>query len=572
MRVPPGVRFPASIGLLLTAACSDHPSRPVPMAPSFDEGEFPRLSGSVLGPLGNVCNSLPESSALRVRVIDPANFAFAGGVDLTCPENGYAFDLVPGGYLLRVELPSDPLALGDLPWRTIGADPVFLEGENVGQDITVAPGAPLGGRVTFEGQPVPGVGLNLSYENAQGFGAALGSSADDGTWSEFFGRPMLLQRGVRLQAVVGCGNPLGQFFLGTRVVQAPPDGAFLFPTERQAIDCDLETAPAVAFSHARSRLVVTPMPGDIGGLSGELAAQFGAGWGVQLLAVGESPQHGSITFSQLFRGGLVVGIAPDVVLTGVDFGGYGDCGGSCRDFGLDARLSASATRPAETKTVTWRYSDAGSPDAVGLQVVQRSYDGGPGSAYVIFKLTFTNTSGAPLSFYPGVLMDWDVGNADFDAFDDVGYTERGGRLMYMTDGPEGPGRFNGTLVFGAPPAGNAVLTDFGQTPAELVQLVTGGVTIPSAEDPADHRYLHTVGPVSLAPQRKASIWIAVVSGENREEFFTNVDRAAADVGRSHAGPSDGDQAGQRTVTTTARVGRGVTTSADPRCKRGCGGE
>jgi hypothetical protein len=567
----PVLRFPFAGLLLVLTACSERPTRPLTTAPSFDEGSLPTLSGSVLGPSGSICNSLPEFAPLLVRVIDPVNFAFAGAADLTCPENGYAFGLAPGSYFLRVELPDDATAIDDFPWRTISADPVFIETENLFQDITITPGTPLGGRATFDGAPVEGVGLSLTYENALGFGATAGSSGADGAWAEFFGRtPMLLQDGVRLVAVVGCGNPFGQFFLGTRAAQGPPDGGFLFPTERNAIDCALETAPTAAFSHHRTRLVVTPMPGDIGGLSGELFGRFGSGWGVQLLGVGESPEHGSLTFSQLFRGGLVVGLRPDVLLTGVDFGGYGDCGGACRDFGLDARLSASATRPTEKKTVIWRYSDGGSPDAVGLDVVQRSYDGAPGFAYVLFKLTFTNAAATPLTFYPGVFMDWDVGNADFDAFDDVGFTERGGRLMYMTDGPGGPGTFDGTLVLGAPVAGNAVLTEFGQTPAELLQLVTGDVTIPIAEDPTDHRYLHTVGPIALAPHRKATIWVAVVSGSSREEFFANVDAAAADVARRRAGPPDSEPADQGTVRRATLEGRSVLPSADPRCKRGCG--
>jgi hypothetical protein len=379
----------------------------------------------------------------------------------------------------------------------------------------------------------------------------------------------VLQTGVRIEAQIGCGAPFGQFFLATHVARASPGGGFLFPTERDALDCALETAPAVAFSHQRTPLVVTPMPGDIGGLSGELFEQFGSGWGVQLLGPGEAPRHGSLTFSQLFLGGLVVGVRSKGLLTGFNFGGYGDCGASCRDFGLDARLSPSAKRPSEKKTVTWRYSDGSSPDAAGLEVVQRSYDGSDGAAYVLFRYGFTNALSAPLTFYPGVFMDWDVGNADFDAFDDVGFTSRGGRLMYMTDGPGGPGTFDGTLVFGAPVAGNAILTDFGQSSAELFQLARGDVTIPSSAEPTDHRYLHTVGPITLAPHRKAAIWVAVVSGHDAGEFFANADAATADVRRRQAGRPDAeDRAGG--AGTAVRPDRAHVRSANPLCKRGCG--
>jgi hypothetical protein len=296
---------------------------------------------------------------------------------------------------------------------------------------------------------------------------------------------------------------------------------------------------------------------------------------VQLLAAGEAPHHGSLTFSQLFVGGLVVGVRSKGLLTGFGFGGYGDCGASCRDFGLDARLSASATRPSEKKTVTWRYSDAASPDAAGLEVVQRSYDGTGGAAYVLFHYGFTNASPAALTFYPGVFMDWDVGNADFDAFDDVGFTSRGGRLMYMTDGPGGPGTFDGTLVFGAPVAGNAILTDFGQSSAELFQLATGRVTIPSSTEPTDHRYLHTVGPITLARHKMADIWVAVIGGHSAGEFFANADAATADVRRRQAGRPDSEDHGGGAATAVradrdpARMDRGAGGSADPQCKRAC---
>jgi hypothetical protein len=562
-----------TVGILLLGlvpACSDQTTRPEPLGPSLDEAPFHTLSGSVLGPESSICNSLPESSVLQVRVFDPASSFFTGGLDLTCPENSYAFGLEAGTYLLRVQLPADPSAIRDFPWRSITADPVVVSDADVTRDLTVTAGAPLGGHATFEGHPVEGVGLALTYDNAPFFGAATGASGADGGWSDFFGRsPMLLQGGVRLRSQVGCGNPFGQFFLATQVAQAPPAEGFLFPTERDAIDCALQTAPTAAFSHHRSDLVVTPMPGDIGGLSGELFDQFGSGWGVQLLGPGETPQHGSITFSQLFQGGLIVGIRPDVLLTGFGFGGYGDCGAACRDFGLDASLSASATRLSEKKQVTWRYSDAPSADAAGLGVVQRSYDGASGAAYVLFQFTFTNTSATPLAVYPGVFMDWDVGNADFDAFDDVGFTDRGGRLMYMTDAPGGPGTFDGTLVFGAPVAGNAVLTEFGQSATMLAALAAGDLTIPSSDEPTDHRYIHTVGPITLAPHRRAGIWVAVVSGRNAGEFFANVDVATADVARRQAGPPDVDE-DHGGGAVSVRAARTSVASANPRCKRGCG--
>jgi hypothetical protein len=221
------------------------------------------------------------------------------------------------------------------------------------------------------------------------------------------------------------------------------------------------------------------MAGDIGGLSPERFDQFGAGWGVQFLSPGDRPQHASSTFSELFLGGLIVGVRPDRVLTGISLNGYADCGPSCRDFGLDGKMSF-ASSPQFGKKVNWRYSDAPSPEGVGLRVLQKSYDGIPPASYVLFRFTFTNSRSVPVTFYAGVFMDWDVGQVDGDAFDDVGRTDRGGRLMYMTNF-DGSGPLDGTLVFGAPVTGNAVLTEFRQSTATLVAATAGDFTIPTDE-------------------------------------------------------------------------------------------
>ena len=57
--------------LALTSACTDQATRDPPLGPAFDETGFHTVFGSVLGPAGNICNSLPESSLLLVRVLDP---------------------------------------------------------------------------------------------------------------------------------------------------------------------------------------------------------------------------------------------------------------------------------------------------------------------------------------------------------------------------------------------------------------------------------------------------------------------------------------------------------------------
>src|SRR6266498_2659295 len=132
-----------AIAVLLPAlflACTDQRTQTEPLAPSLDETTFHAVSGSVLGTGGNICDSLPESSPLLVRALDPAGFSFAGAVDLVCPDNAYDFVLQPGVYRLRVELPADSSALGGLPWRTITTDPVIVDAMDVTRDVVVARG------------------------------------------------------------------------------------------------------------------------------------------------------------------------------------------------------------------------------------------------------------------------------------------------------------------------------------------------------------------------------------------------------------------------------------------------
>jgi hypothetical protein len=363
----------------IPAACNDQPTSPR-SSPAFQLAATNTISGAVLGPdATSICNFIPEGSLVVVRAIDPVAGVFAGRADLLCPEeNRFAIGLEAGMYLLRVTLPEDP-AIGSLPSRTL-TGPLSVEGDAV-QDILILPGTPIGGHATFDGSGFEGVDLTLVYEPAPGFGAALGASGTDGTWMEFSGRrSMIAQNRVRYIFASACE------LLGAQTVEAPPSDPFLFPDELNTVNCRMVTAPAVRFSHAFSRLVVTPMPGDVGGLSGELFSQFGVGWGIQFpVPSSQPPVRGPIDASHLFRGGLMIGIAPDRVLTGADFGGYGACG-TCRDLGLDGRVSFSAS-PRFGKKVIWRYSDessSGEPDCVSCST--RSMVGHPGT---------TSCSGSP---------------------------------------------------------------------------------------------------------------------------------------------------------------------------------
>ena len=287
------------VGALLAACTSDERAIPPVGPPSFSLAGDPVLSGAMLGPDGSsICKFLPDpfSSQVRVGPIDLAAGAFGAPVQvLTCPTNSFAFTVAPGNYLVRAVLPPDP-AIGLLPQRHV--DRVFVDGGDVVDDIVVQNGTTLGGSATLDGAPLGDVAMTLVYDSAPGFLAAAGGSAGDGTWTEFFRPPMILQNNVRYQIAGGCGA------LGVLMLEGAPAGGFTFPSEVSTINCRLTTAPSAQFSHSQTRLIVTPMPGDIGGQSVELADQYGIGWGVQFpVGSAQSPVHVPVSATHLFGGG-----------------------------------------------------------------------------------------------------------------------------------------------------------------------------------------------------------------------------------------------------------------------------
>src|SRR4030095_9393248 len=143
---------------------------------------------------------------------------------------------------------------------------------------------------------------------------------------------------------------------------------------------------------------------------------------------------------------------PARTLLGADGAGEFECGDPCRDLGFDSDVSFTPTGASgERKRVTWRYSDAGSENAAGLEVIQQSLDAQPPHDYVLFRFRIRNTSPSDLRFFAGFFGDMDTG---FDVLDDRGATALNGRLMFQRNELEGGIQF-GTLLLGdAPVTGN----------------------------------------------------------------------------------------------------------------------
>jgi hypothetical protein len=528
-RLPPSLRMAALLLLpVVWLGCAkDVPTAPEHSSESLAAGR--NITGRILGPDGrNICRTVGEGTMI-VYLLNPefdfTNTDFFDVEEVTCPDNSFSLTQEAATAHLRVELPINE-NLDALAWRNLDEE-FTVPAAGVNHPVHVVEGTQLGGRATFEGQPVEGAPLNISYEFNPNYGATFGGSGPDGRWVEFFGRsPTILQNDVRYQ-VFGCEGGV----LGAKQADLFPAAGFLFPSSRHAVNCRLETGPTTQFSHTATRLAVTPMPGDIGGaVSGDLFPQYGVGWGVQFpVPLGESPEHGPIRLSQMFNGGLMIGIpaeggGPPRVLSGVDVSSAGmECGPFCRDLGFDGVVTFNPTgASSERKHVTWRYSDAGSIEGVGLEIIQHSVDGLRPHDYVLFRFRIRNTGPSTVRFFAGFFGDWDV---QPDAFDDLGATALNGRLMYQVS--ESGSRIHlGTLLLGeAPVTGNYFFNfEQGLSVVDQIRALRGGLRATTA-GPSDLRYIQGAGPISLDPREAQDVWLAVVAGESRSQLIANANAA-----------------------------------------------
>jgi hypothetical protein len=536
MDTHPGWRTPLSALAIFAAACGTKDR--LPLEPTQQAGlpntQLPEISGRIVGPDGrNICRTVTAQDELFVDAIpqDPT-LPFPEFNLVTCPDNTFSFPVEPGSYRLRAQWAVYD-GLGNLPVSVI-LPPLTVGGSDVARNIRFNEGTPLGGTATLDGEPYAGLTIIPIHEFVFGFGIG-GLSDRNGRWDDafplppftpdHFRSPFILQNDVEYFVVGEC-----DFTLGTRIVETSYFQPFIFPSQRRRVDCELETGPTRRLTHNRNRVAVTALPGDIGGLSGGgRLPDLGTGFGVQFPSrPGRLPAQGDRTISQLFMGGLMIGVGPETVLTGID-GGYVECRfdleNGCRDLGLDGRAEVTRS-PNGSRVVTWRYSDAPSGEGVGLGITQRSFDAPAGQDYVLFRFTIRNQSDGRLNINPGLLTDFDV---DSIFFDDVGRAQRGGRLLSVSN-VEGPSTRVGTLMIGeTSPAPGFFFTGF-QFPllSQQIAILRGNRSAPGTE-PGDYRYIQSVRAIGLRPGAETDLWVAVVAGENDAAFAQNADAAAEDV-------------------------------------------
>jgi len=530
----PLLKFPAAalIGALaLAAACSDDSREQLAPAsgPTGSQTELPEITGSILGPDGtSICNSVPAGSAFSVHALDAVNLFVAAFQGVTCPEFTYAIPVEPGSYFVRAEFITFD-GINGFPYRNLAPGPLTVEADNVEQVVQINQGTVLGGHVTVDGEPIPNVSMFVQYATPQSFNAAFPFSGPEGQWRDFFDRgplSLILQNDLAYQVGADCS-----FILGAILLEGPPDEPFVFPTERSSVDCRLTANHTLELTHNFNRIAVTAMPGEIGGNGISAPPEFGNGFGVQFpSAPGETPTRGPQLISQLFEGGLLIGLEPTTVLSGFAASGYMECPfeleNACQDLGLDGRVTAHES-PVLGKTITWRYTDTPSAEGVGLRITQRSYDAPAGNDYVLFRFTIQNRSHQTLSLSPGLLADWDI---DFEAFDDRGFVAQDGRLMYQSNFFEEATTRAGTLMVGeTAPSPGFFFAGFPPSLADQVAALSGTLAAGPLEDPADLRYIQGVSPITLKHGKSTDLWVAVIAGEDEAAFLAAADAAARDI-------------------------------------------
>jgi hypothetical protein len=516
---------------VLAVACSPDDTPVAPNeSPSFSHTGPPDISGQLLGEDGggnivSICSLLPASSLLQLRPIVVGGGPIQPTVNVFCPTDTFSIPVIPGTYQIRVTLPSS-LAIGSFPLRYLEPTPIVVGVSDVVQDITIRPGIPVLGGGTVDGNPTPFVTLNAIYADfSPAFAAGFGTSGASGAWVEPFGRtPMILQPNVNF-SLNGCFQ-----FAGTRLLAGFPTGPVSFPGPSATVSCEMETGDAAQFTHSATFLAASILPGDIGGLSPELSPTLGLGYGVQF------PQPGvpiALPFEappmQLFRGGLLLGVNGSQILSGVDQLGFDICI-DCRDFGPGA-VGSVQDLGGGNRLITWQYDDSHSSEAVGLSVLQESFDG-TGASYVLVRFAITNNSGQRLTLDPGLFMDWDIeGNPGVEQ----GAVELGGQLVYMTTPQKTTSM--GTMIFAGGPPRGAYFVPFPSPQLSIPEQIAilRGQLRRSRVEHGDTRYFQGGAGLSLELGETKEVWVAVIGGTTVPELISNARIAAADVANRQSG-------------------------------------
>jgi hypothetical protein len=538
-------------------------TEPTSSQPSFSHEGMPDITGNIFLGSGDqsICSVFSPDSPFLIRAFS-TDFTVTGSALASCPANDYVMPVEPGSYLVRLSLPPDQ-PLGLLPRRWLDPVPVVVEADNVVRDIHVENGTPLGGRATVDGEPAEGVSLTASYVSLEGFAGNFGVSGPDGTWDDGLGRSAFILQNDLEYVFSGCeAAPVP----GIKSVTGFPAGPVLFPSTSR-VDCEFTSGDALRYTHKATRLKLTSFPGDIGGGSVPfLFPELGYGYSAQFpLPPDQSPHAGPAPINrELYRGGLVLSVGADMVLSGTELEGYVLCSVSpCRAFGFDGK--ARVVEHGGKREITWTYSDAESQRPQGLRVVQRSFDGGNGHDYVLYGFQITNGGTAPVTFTPGLFLDFDV-SPDF--FSNITYTELNGQLAVTTN-PEETLHFGSLIIGGASaPATYFFGSDGFVLESDIAAALRGEISSPEQPFPNDMRQIQGGAAITLKRGRSADFWVAIVAGESRAEIIANAEAALAD-GNARLGNKDSFTAAGAAELVPTRLPAQHGSAGKKLCKRGC---
>jgi hypothetical protein len=500
------------------AACAENPTTKSVIDPQMSSLTSGNLRVTVNGPDGtNLCNILPDSALIRIRVIDraPNPDVFRRGKTVMCPLNTDTFANLAFGpdYILQAALLTPGGSEARVPSSFINPTPFEFSADGTRKIIRVLLGAPIGGIATVDGRNAAGVGLTIQPTISNYFAAGQTFTSDNqGAWRSSFGAAPFLQRGLSYTAT--CSGGLG---LSTGPA---PVGPFVFNTDLSDINCALSNSLSKRWSHTATDLVFTAWDGHWGAVV-HGPDTVGLGWGLQY-PVATRPSRAQEA-SHSFFGGLIFSVNSSLV-SAADLQGYNlECGANCRDMSWGV---LSLGKSGEFgRRVTWDMSDAGFTDGRGLSIKQTSYDG-EGGDFILFKLELTNNNASSMRVYAGMYNDWDVWGANGEnPAGNIGGMN--GNIAYVGNGATGP--YVGTVFFGNYTTRGNRFVGLSTTPITLAEQVETlqGLRNNTSAGPQDLRTFHSVGPIGIGAGGRKIVWFAIVAGTTQAELAVNASAAQA---------------------------------------------
>lgn len=219
----------------------------------------------------------------------------------------------------------------------------------------------------------------------------------------------------------------------------------------------------------------------------------------------------------LYGAGLILGVGAGATAVGYD----------PADLSSDFANSPVCQLAGPTASHTYsRLSLAsGAPGPTGLRIVQETFADTPAGTteFVLFRYTILNTRSTPISTLRiGFAADWDL-DYDFTSTDDLATVSIGSPTVEIQepDSNAHPQLFGITSIGSGAPAAAIWLNGTSVTNADFYNRL--GDTPPSAQiTRGELRALVGRGTLSLAPGEQVATYFALIGGDTRTAFMSNL--------------------------------------------------